>query len=712
MINKGNLLIYNGMMESNALNSDISEKSVGLILQRGGEEIALVKVSDRFTVCFNSTSASLPPSIPLINHQTIPYRSSQENFLQIEEVIIAPKDLEEGMTLAREAETIAFASHVYQLQNNPETLVYLTNQLTIQFSVDLKEEIREAIAEQFNLELLQTVAGIPNTFVYQLTQQTRENPIKIANRLIGQPEILTAEANIILTQESFYRPSDSFYPQQWYLQHNGGFGLEINSHIQAEQAWDITRGNRSVVVAIADDAIDINHPDFQGEGKIVAPKDFKDQDFLPLPESTQESHGTACAGVAVAEETGTGVVGVAPGCSLMPLRTTGFLDDQSIEELFDWVIEKEADVISCSWGASAINFPLSLRQSAAINRAANQGRQGKGCVIIFAAGNANRPINGTIYERSWPNQLLYGPTKWLSGFPVHPDVIAVSACTSLNKKSAYSNWGTNISVCAPSNNGAPGMWFPKTGFMQTAPEVNVSLPGRGIFTTDQLGEVGYDTGNFTRDFGGTSSACPVVAGVAALILSVNPELNAPEVKDILQQTADKIVDLTADPQLGLQMGTYDHNGHSQWFGYGKVNAFQAVKAAQQSLQISVITRIIQAQNHQPVEIPDDNPQGIVSSIQVDESEIVQDIQVSVEIDHEFLGDIEISIRTPNDLIVLLQNRTLATETKLKTTYTVDNTPTLKQLINQPTAGVWWLWIVDYAPQDTGILKSWELKLSV
>ncbi|MFM7372717.1 MAG: S8 family serine peptidase, partial [Sphaerospermopsis kisseleviana] len=196
-----------------------------------------------------------------------------------------------------------------------------------------------------------------------------------------------------------------------------------------------------------------------------------------------------------------------------------------------------------------VYFPLSLRQKAAITRAATQGRNGKGCVIVFAAGNANRPIDGTINEQNWPKNILQGKTAWLSGFAVHPDVIAVSASTSLNKKAAYSNWGENISVCAPSNNAPPGMWFQETGFVYTQPTINTSLLGLGMFTTDQLGAAGYNPGNFTNNFGGTSSATPVVAGIAALILSVNPDLTAQQVNRILQETTDKIVDPEPDPQL-------------------------------------------------------------------------------------------------------------------------------------------------------------------
>jgi len=687
----------------------VPEKSIGVLLQRGGEELALLKMSDRFTVRSTSSGAGedLAKVLPAEYQREIPRA-------QLEEFTVAPQQRDAAMQAARDNDTVAFASHVYQLKDNPETLVYLTDQLTIQFTLEANQAAKNAIAAEFGLQLVQPVVGIPNTFVFQLTPQATENPVKIANRLMGRSEVLIAEPNIVVPQEPLYRPRDPFYPQQWYLYNTGGSVLAAGSHIDVEKAWDITRGNRSVVVAVADDAIDLNHPDFQGTGKIVAPKDFKDQDFLPLPESSDESHGTACAGVAVAEENGTGIVGVAPGCALMPIRTTGFLDDPTIEQLFDWAIAHDASIISCSWGPAAVYFPLSLRQRAALTRAATQGRQGKGCVIAFAAGNANRPVSGTIFEKGWPNDLLRGPTDWLGGFTIHPDVITVSACTSLGKKSVYSNWGTNVSVCAPSNNAPPGMWFEKTGYVATAPEVTVPIPGLGIFSDDLLGELGYETGDFVRSFGGTSSACPVVAGVAALVLSANPDLTATEVKRLLQETADKIVDRDADPQLGMRLGTYDTNGFSQWFGYGKVNAFKAVQAAKRKIAQKPQSgiRYLKGRNDNRVEIPDNNSQGITSAIKVSDSATVREIRVTVNIKHDFLGDIEVSLKAPTGQTVLLQNRTLGSRTQLQETYAVETTPALKQLLNKPAAGVWQLQVIDYAPLDTGTLQSWELILGV
>jgi subtilisin family serine protease len=192
--------------------------------------------------------------------------------------------------------------------------------------------------------------------------------------------------------------------------------------------------------------------------------------------------------------------------------------------------------VSCSWGAANAYFPLSTLKSRAITRCATEGRGGRGCVVVFAAGNENSDVNA-------PAQGT------VSGFAAHPEVLAVAASNSRDERSTYSNFGREISVCAPSN-GAGG-W--------------------GVLTADvsgmgPMGPLGYAAGDYTYDFGGTSSACPLVAGVAALLLSVQPNLTAREVKQVLQATARKIG--PADSYA---------EGHSPLFGYGCVNAAEAIQ---------------------------------------------------------------------------------------------------------------------------------------
>jgi len=689
---------------------EISEETIGLVLQRGGERLALKKVPDRFSLRLQphglATDWRSRSPVPIQYYQPMP----QAN---LEEVVVNVEELERAMATLRRSDSVAFASHVYKPIKDPAMLIYLTSQLTIQFQDSTDEAGRKAIAKSHGLQYLHPVESLPNTFVYEVTENATENPIKITNRLSQHPSVVVAEPNIVVPAQKFYRPKDSLYHKQWYLNHSGGYGLAAGSHISVEGAWDVTRGNRSVVVAIADDSIDLDHPDFQGLGKIVAPFDLKDRDRLPVPEAATDNHGTACAGVAIAEENGEGVVGVAPGCALMPIRTSGYLDDESVEEIFNWACDNGASIISCSWGPSAIYFPLSLRQKAAIAKAAARGRNGKGCVVLFAAGNANRPVNGVVDEKGWPNNLVKGETKWLGGFTVHPDAIAVAACTSLNKKSAYSNWGTTISVCAPSNNAPPGIWMPETGFISTPPEIQGTISGLGIFTTDRLGSAGYEQGDFTGYFGGTSSATPVVAGVAALVLSVNPDLTAREVREILQRSADKIVDPEPDPQLGTSMGDYDANGHSQWFGFGKVNAEAAVLMAQgQRSPLQQPSRTIRGENNTSLSIPDFDPKGVTSVISISESGLIRSIELRVEIEHSYLGDVEVYAIAPNNDKVLLQGRTLGRNTNLGITYSLQTTPLLRRFLNLPASGDWQLVVIDNARFDSGTLKRWELLLGV
>lgn len=687
---------------------------LGTTLQRGGEPLALSKASDRFTVRPSNIEAieQLPQQVPAQYCTRVPVGSSEAAVL-LEFCVSEADQLDAAMAATRALPNVAFVSHVYQIRNNPGSYVYLADDITVQFAENTSAGDRATTTSSMGLSEQKAIDGLPGAFVYRVTADARENPIKIANRLNQQAGILAAEPNIVIHSALTYRPQDDYYEQQWYLHHNGGYQLQSGSHIFAEKAWDLTRGDRSVVVAITDDSIDIDHPDFQGVGKIVAPRDLRGKDFLPLPETQTDNHGTACAGVCLAEENGQGIVGVAPGCALMPMRTTGYLDDTSIEELFDWAVSRGASVISCSWGASAVYFRLSMRQHAAITRAATRGRNGRGCVVIFAAGNANRPVQGEINERGWTKNVLSGTTRWLSGFATHPNVIAVSACTSLNQKAAYSNWGNEISVCAPSNNAPPGIWLQETGYVSTAPQITQPLPGRGIFTTDRVGSEGYTPGDYTRGFGGTSSACPVVAGVAALVLSANPNLTAAEVRKLLEQTADKITDSEPDPQLGTRYGSYDGDGHSKWFGYGKVNAYKAVVAAKRLRDAALsVTKRVRGTNDRDLPIPDNDSQGVTSPIRVVDDLRVVELYVSVAMEHSYLGDLEIFLIAPNGLRVMLKGRGTGRQSTLMETYGFANTPQLRQFWGVPAEGTWYLQVCDRASGDTGVLQRWQLTLAM
>lgn len=673
-----------------------------VVLLRGGEALSVEPVADRFIL---SLAAGQTLSEIQLLFQGATLTPILDSFFEVQ----AEADrLNDWMQTLRQSDQAVFISPVYELQRSPGTFIYPTNQITIQFQESVASDRMQQIAAKAGLRILKLVAGVPKAFVFQIASSA--NPLQLAAALSRYPEIVLVEPNIAVMQQPCYRPRESEYGKQWYLHHEGGEALAAGSHIFAEAAWNLTKGKRSIAVAVVDTQINLNHPDFQSEGKIVAPVDLQKSQTLPTAQNNE--HGTAVAQIAIADETGKGMIGVAPGCALMPIQIGQFIDDQTIEQISQWAIDKGADVLCCSWSAAAIYFPLSLRQRVALTQAATQGRDGRGCVIIFAAGNANRPIDGTINEQGWTDQFLQGNTRWLNGFAVHPDVITVAACNSLNQKSAASNWGNGIWVTAPGGADRPTLYTQRTGLLPTAPDLAAPPPGKSL-EINALAASSVTSSETALPLGCTSAASAIVTGVVALMLSVNPDLTAQAVRQILQQTADRLIDRVPDPQLGLSLGDYDENRYSAWFGYGKVNAIKAVQMAQRfSMPFPLPYRWLSYVEANPLEIPDGDLQGISSTIQVPEAAPVCDIEVLVEVEHDFLGDLEIALIPPWGTAIPLQSRSLGRLTSLKTTYSLENTLWLKTVLNRSAQGNWQLKLVDAIPESRGHLRQWQLNLGV
>jgi subtilisin family serine protease len=447
-------------------------------------------------------------------------------------------DADKVLDKIRVERTIAVGTHVFEAAESSGHFVP-TGDLYVQFAPGVSDEERQTAIDQFRLSVKE---ARPEGFILTITPAS-PNPLKVAEALQRDSRILIAEPDLasLATLNHPILPTDTLLGEQWHLRNIGKhrgttLGFLKGADARVLDAWEAigSFGSSSVIVALIDDGFDLTHPDFALPHKFVHPWDFTRNSDNPEPEEG-DWHGTACAGVAVAASGGGNVLGAAPGCTLMPLRWGPYLSDEQIENWFSYVTEKGAWVVSCSWGSRNANFPLSTRAYLAIESCARQGRGGRGCVVVFAAGNENRDINDP-------------QTNSIAGFAIHPDVIAVAASTSRDERSDYSNFGNEICVCAPSS-GAGG-W--------------------GVLTSDVTGSsngryFGYSDGDYTNDFGGTSSACPLVSGIAALVLSVNPELTSAEVKELLARTARKI-------------GTVDdyQDGHSSVFGYGCVNALSAV----------------------------------------------------------------------------------------------------------------------------------------
>jgi subtilisin family serine protease len=298
-----------------------------------------------------------------------------------------------------------------------------------------------------------------------------------------------------------------------------------HSRIRVGAAWKLTRGSSEVRVAVLDEGVDTRHEGLAAA--VVAEKDFiGDKGASALPDG-DDAHGTACAGIVLSRNTA--FPGVAPDCSLLAARIAmgdgngGWIfDDFATADAIDWAWRQGAAVLSNSWGGGAPSDAISR----AFARARTQGRQGRGAVVVLAAGNDQGEI----------------------GFPADlPDYVTVGASTPKDERKTRTSsdgetwWGSSY-----------------------GDTLHLLAPGVFIWTLDITGPAGYDPADTTRLFNGTSSATPHVAGAAALMLSANPRLSAATVRSVLGETARRVA---------------GQSGWTRELGFGRLDVGRAVAAA-------------------------------------------------------------------------------------------------------------------------------------
>lgn len=230
------------------------------------------------------------------------------------------------------------------------------------------------------------------------------------------------------------------------------------------------------------------------------------------PTATYGDHGTHCAGIAAAvRNNGIQVSGVAPDAKIMAAGVN-FSNSNAISGLADginWAWQNGADVISCSWTCAENDM---IKK--AIDNAVTKGREGKGCVFVKSAGNRNSSI-------TFPGAY-------------RKEVIAVASLKIDGNRRSDSSFGDNMLV---------------------------SAPGDSILSTVNNNGIDYK--------GGTSMACPHVAGVAALILSRNPALSALKVREIIAKSTKQVGNKPYD--ITKEFGKWN-----KWYGYGMIDAYKAV----------------------------------------------------------------------------------------------------------------------------------------
>jgi serine protease len=344
--------------------------------------------------------------------------------------------------------------------------------------------------------------------------------VTISGELVARGLVVSAEPDVMRTSTAV--PNDPRFSEQWYLQTPGSStqGIDLPS------AWDITRGSSSVVVAVIDTGR-LDHPELSG--RLVDGYDFvsqtknsKDGDGWdsdetdvgdwsesddPLytctvgdPFKSSSWHGTHVSGIIAANaDNSVGIAGVAPNVRVQHVRVLGTCGGRTSDEAvaIRWAAGLPVDGVPLNpTPAKVINLSLGSQTAcAAVEQAAIDEAVAAGVTVVVAAGNAGLDLDTNDFA----------PSKCAN-------VISVAALRFDGSRASYTNYGSSIDVAAP---GGPG------GIL--------SLQNGGTRTADSSWTYGYKQG--------TSMSTPIVSGIAALVLSVNPNLTPAQVESIIESSA-------------------------------------------------------------------------------------------------------------------------------------------------------------------------------
>ncbi len=454
--------------------------------------------------------------------------AEQEAFNRAGWLFVRPSaELARAVESRQTPQQVAFIGRVFR--HSDGHLEIGTDRLTVKLQPQLSQsEVQSALAAA-NLEVVRELKFAP--YLYEVRVGAGSDPLDVAVALHENPAFIYAEPQMLRHLPQRFTPTDPDYSEQWQWHNDGSNGGTVGADIDAEAAWDFTRG-AGVRVAVIDNGIDVNHPDlapaiaagaayFQDDG--MAGANF----VLGLTGFPDSNHGTFCSGMAIARANNSeGGCGAANEADFLPVacladqvgtqatlaRAVAYAADPTTENAAANA-DDGADVISCSLGPNDSPWQLESVLDDAINFAIASGRGGRGTPIFWAVDNSPNPIaNDEVCS--------------------HPGVIAVGRSTR--------------------NDTEDGSAF--------GPKLEFLAPGVDVYSTTSGSGYGTSTG--------TSFAAPTAAGVGALLLAVNPELTRDEVVEIMRDTCEKVGGVA-----------YGVDGHHDNYGFGRVNAAQAVCSA-------------------------------------------------------------------------------------------------------------------------------------
>jgi proprotein convertase subtilisin/kexin type 2 len=479
---------------------------------------------------------------------------------------------------------------------------------------------------------------------------------------------------------------DPLFAQQWHLKNTGQVNGLIGEDLNVSAAWDSSRG-AGVRVAVVDNSLETVHNDLIDN---VVPRESHsyraEQDGYsdPLPCYASETHGTSVAGLIAARSgNAAGGVGVAPMAKLVGYNALATNTDADLADALVRDLNKNS-VYSSSWGSSddGLLHPVSSLHELALNTGLRTGRGGLGALYVFAAGN------GGCFRTGGDGTICESDNTNFDGYLTQLGAIVVGAVDRSGRAPRYAEPGANLLVSAPGGDSSLGM------------------------TTTAI------RNGYTQSFVGSSAATPMVSGVIALMLSVNPALSWRDVRIILASTARR-----NDPtHSSWRNNPRGQTGQPVWFshryGYGVVDAGAAVKAAKSWQSVGTSEQLKSCGPFEidaNVQIPD--AAGAVSSslaISAQQCDIrnIEFVNVRASINHEYSGDLAISIRSPADTDSELANPRHCAGSNRDADrcgrYDGWNFASVRHL-GEAVAGEWRLSVNDVEAGKIGQLVRWSVK---
>ncbi|KAF9955173.1 pheromone processing endoprotease [Mortierella alpina] len=456
---------------------------------------------------------------------------------------------------------------------------------------------------------------------------------------------------------------DPGFHYQWHL-HNSKNGNDIN----VTGVWEQGINGTGINVAIIDDGLDMTSedlaPNFFKEGSW----DFNDNNPLPMPRLVDDQHGTRCAGEIAAVKNDLCGVGVAYGAKVAGLRIlSGQITDVDEAAALNYRFQ-DNHIYSCSWGppddGKSMDAPKGVVLDAMINGIKN-GRSGLGSIYVFATGNGGSQDDDCNFD-GYTNSLYTVSIGAIDRAGRHP---YYSEACSAQLAVTYSNGG-----------------------------------GSAIYTCD----VGKR--RCFSQHGGTSAAAPIAAGMIALVLSIRPDLGWRDVQYLLMTTAVPVSLGDPDWKPTAAGRLFNHK-----FGYGSLDAFALVEAAKTFQRLGPQTfmepPVVKVGRKLPL-----GGKGISSTLSISLSDrmnngvefgTLEHITVTVNIEHERRGDVEVILKSPKNIESKLGVRR---RYDTATTGFVDWTFMTVKHWDEDPHGVWTLTVRDQGnPNFSGKFVDWRIK---